>query len=250
MNDRQRYAVGIAAAVLIHLFAAVMLGLFGVKYMEVPFRGEVLQVSIDTGGNRGGGGSKGKKAPAVKSSEAEINDIAEPVEMPSEEINEKAAEEKPEPQDRADKKETADTAGMSASDAAAGNEGMNTQGDGSCSTGGTGDGSGTGTGEGDGNGSGPGAGVPITPPTVINKVLPVYPPSAKMKETTDITYVTILVNASGTVDSAYVAQGSGSSVLDAAAIDAAYQWTFSPALDKYGVPVPCRITFPVEFRLN
>ena len=34
MNDRQRYAVGIAAAVLIHLFAAVMLGLFGVKYME------------------------------------------------------------------------------------------------------------------------------------------------------------------------------------------------------------------------
>ena len=67
MNDRQRYAVGIAAAVLIHLFAAVMLGLFGVKYMEVPFRGEVLQVSIDTGGNRGGGGGKGKKAPAVKS---------------------------------------------------------------------------------------------------------------------------------------------------------------------------------------
>ena len=46
MNDRQRYAVGIAAAVLIHLFAAVMLGLFGVKYMEVPFRGEVLQVSV------------------------------------------------------------------------------------------------------------------------------------------------------------------------------------------------------------
>lgn len=241
MNDRQRYAVGIAAAVLIHLFAAVMLGLFGVKYMEVPFRGEVLQVSLDAGGgNRGGGGSKGRKAPAAKSSEAKINDAAEPVEMPDEEINEKAAEEKPEPQDRADKKETADTAGMSASDAAAGNEGMNTQGDGS----------GTGTGEGDGNGSGPGAGVPITPPTVINKVLPVYPPSAKMKETTGITYVTILVNASGTVDSAYVAQGSGSSVLDAAAIDAAYQWTFSPALDKYGVPVPCRITFPVEFRLN
>ena len=229
MNDRQRYTVGIAVAVLVHLFAAVMLGLFGVKYMEVPFRGEVLQVSLDAGGgNRGGGGSKGRKAPAAKSSEAKINDAAEPVEMPDEEINEKAAEEKPEPQDRADKKETADTAGMSASDAAAGNEGMNTH----------------------GNGSGPGAGVPITPPTVINKVLPVYPPSAKMKETTGITYVTILVNASGTVDSAYVAQGSGSSVLDAAAIDAAYQWTFSPALDKYGVPVPCRITFPVEFRLN
>jgi len=258
MNDRQRYAVGIAAAVLIHLFAAVMLGLFGVKYMEVPFRGEVLQVSIDTGGNRGGGGSKGKKAPAVKSSEAKINDIAEPVEMPSEEINEKVPEEKPEVHDRADKKETADTTGTSVSDAAAEDEGTDTQGDGSGSGGetgdgegaGTGDGSGTGTGEGDGNGSGPGAGVPVTPPTVINKVLPVYPPSAKMKETTGITYVTILVNASGTVDSAYVAQGSGSSVLDAAAVDAAYQWTFSPALDKYGVPVPCRITFPVEFRLN
>ena len=74
MNDRQRYAVGIAAAVLIHLFAAVMLGLFGVKYMEVPFRGEVLQVSLDAGGgNRGGGGSKGRKAPAAKSSMMLLN---------------------------------------------------------------------------------------------------------------------------------------------------------------------------------
>ena len=259
MNDWQRYAVGIAAAVLVHLFAAVMLGLFGVKYMEVPFRGEVLQVSLDAGGgNRGGGGSKGRKAPAAKSSEAKINDAAEPVEMPSEEINEKAAEEKPEPQDRADKKKTEDTTNTSVSDTAAEDEGTDTQGDGSGSGGGTGDGegagtgdgSGTGTGEGGGNGSGPGAGVPITPPTVISKVLPVYPPTARVKETTGVTYVTVLVNTSGTVDSAYVTQGSGSSVLDAAAVDAAYQWTFSPALDKYGVPVPCRITFPVEFRLN
>ena len=259
MNDRQRYTVGIAVAVLVHLFAAVMLGLFGVKYMEVPFRGEVLQVSLDAGGgNRGGGGSKGRKAPAAKSSEAKINDAAEPVEMPSEEINEKAAEEKPEPQDRADKKKTEDTTNTSVSDTAAEDEGTDTQGDGSGSGGGTGDGegagtgdgSGTGTGEGGGNGSGPGAGVPITPPTVISKVLPVYPPTARVKETTGVTYVTVLVNTSGTVDSAYVTQGSGSSVLDAAAVDAAYQWTFSPALDKYGVPVPCRITFPVEFRLN
>lgn len=259
MNDWQRYAVGIAAAVLVHLFAAVMLGLFGVKYMEVPLHGEILQVSLDAGGgNRGGGGSKGRKAPAAKSSEAKINDAAEPVEMPDEEINEKAAEEKPEPQDRADKKKTEDTTNTSVSDTAAEDEGTDTQGDGSGSGGGTGDGegagtgdgSGTGTGEGDGNGSGPGAGVPITPPTVISKVLPVYPPTARVKETTGVTYVTVLVNTSGTVDSAYVTQGSGSSVLDAAAVDAAYQWTFSPALDKYGVPVPCRITFPVEFRLN
>ena len=103
MNDRQRYAVGIAAAVLVHLFAAVMLGLFGVKYMEVPLRGEILQVSLDAGGgNRGGGGSKGRKAPAAKSSEAKINDAAEPEEMPDDEINEYAAEERPEPQDMAD----------------------------------------------------------------------------------------------------------------------------------------------------
>ena len=259
MNDRQRYAVGIAAAVLIHLFAAVMLGLFGVKYMEVPFRGEVLQVSLDAGGgNRGGGGSKGRKAPAAKSSEAKSMMLLNLWKCLMKKLMKRQRKKSRSRRTGTDKKETADTAGMSASDAAAGNEGMNTQGDGSGSGGetgdgdgtGTGDGSGTGTGEGDGNGSGPGAGVPITPPTVINKVLPVYPPSAKMKETTGITYVTILVNASGTVDSAYVAQGSGSSVLDAAAIDAAYQWTFSPALDKYGVPVPCRITFPVEFRLN
>lgn len=151
-----------------------------------------------------------------------------------------------------------DTSGASVSDTVAGDDGRDTQGDGSGSGGeagegdgsGTGDGSGSGTGDGDGNGSGPGAGVPITPPTVISKVLPVYPPTARMKEMTGITYVRIRVNVSGTVDSAYMEQGSGSSVLDAAAIDAVYQWTFSPALDKYGVPVPCEITFPVEFRLN
>ena len=259
MNDRQRYAVGIAAAVLVHLFAAVMLGLFGVKYMEVPLHGEILQVSLDAGGgNRGGGGSKGRKAPAAKSSEAKINDAAEPVEMPDEEINEKVAEEKPEPQDRADKKKTEDTTNTSVSDTAAEDEGTDTQGDGSGSGGGTGDGegagtgdgSGTGTGEGGGSGSGPGAGVPITPPTVISKVLPVYPPTARVKETTGVTYVTVLVNTSGTVDSAYVTQGSGSSVLDAAAVDAAYQWTFSPALDKYGMPAPCQITFSLAFELH
>lgn len=259
MNDWQRYAVGIAAAVLVHLFAAVMLGLFGVKYMEVPLHGEILQVSLDAGGgNRGGGGSKGRKAPAAKSSEAKINDAAEPVEMPDEEINEKVAEEKPEPQDRADKKKTEDTTNTSVSDTAAEDEGTDTQGDGSGSGGGTGDGegagtgdgSGTGTDEGGGNGSGPGAGVPITPPTVISKVLPVYPPTARVKETTGVTYVTVLVNTSGTVDSAYVTQGSGSSVLDAAAVDAAYQWTFSPALDKYGMPAPCQITFSLAFELH
>ena len=259
MNDWQRYAVGIAAAVLVHLFAAVMLGLFGVKYMEVPLHGEILQVSLDAGGgNRGGGGSKGRKEPTAKSSEAKINDAAEPVEMPDEEINEKVAEEKPEPQDRADKKKTEDTTNTSVSDTAAEDEGTDTQGDGSGSGGGTGDGegagtgdgSGTGTGEGGGNGSGPGAGVPITPPTVISKVLPVYPPTARVKETTGVTYVTVLVNTSGTVDSAYVTQGSGSSVLDAAAVDAAYQWTFSPALDKYGMPAPCQITFSLAFELH
>lgn len=261
MSDRQRYTVGIAAAVLVHLFAAVMLGLFGVRYLKISSHGEVLQVSIDAGGgNRGGGGGKKEsgKAPSVKLSEAKIDDIAEPVEKPSEEINEKIPEKKPEPQDRADKKETEDTTNMSVSDTAAEDEGTDTQGDGGGSGGGagngegagTGDGSGTDTGEGDGNGSGPGAGVPITPPTVISKVLPIYPPTARVKETTGVTYVTVLVNTSGTVDSAYVTQGSGSSVLDAAAVDAAYQWIFSPALDKYGMPAPCQITFSLAFELH
>lgn len=263
MNDRQRYTVGIAAAVLVHLFAAVMLGLFSVRYLKVPSHGEVLQVSIDAGsGNRGGGGGKkeGGKVPAAKLSEAKIDDIAESVsvETPDEGMNEKVPEERTEPPEKRDKKEAVDTSGASVSDTVAGDDGRDTQGDGSGSGGeagegdgsGTGDGSDSGTGDGDGNGSGPGAGVPITPPTVISKVLPVYPPTARMKEMTGITYVRIRVNVSGTVDSAYMEQGSGSSVLDAAAIDAVYQWTFSPALDKYGVPVPCEITFPVEFRLN
>lgn len=105
MNDRQRYTVGIAAAVLVHLFAAVMLGLFGVRYLKVPSHGEVLQVSIDAGsGNRGGGGGKkeGGKVPAAKLSEAKIDDIAESVsvETPDEGMNEKVPEERTEPPER------------------------------------------------------------------------------------------------------------------------------------------------------
>ena len=62
--------------------------------------------------------------------------------------------------------------------------------------------------------------------------------------------MTVYVNASGTVDSVSIAQSSGDRDLDNSAVEAAYQWTFTPALDKYGVPSACEITFPVEFTLN
>ena len=62
--------------------------------------------------------------------------------------------------------------------------------------------------------------------------------------------MTVYVNASGTVDSVSIAQSAGNGELDHAAVESVYQWIFTPALDKYGVPSACEITFPVEFRLN
>ena len=55
---------------------------------------------------------------------------------------------------------------------------------------------------------------------------------------------------SGNVVGASVAQSSGNGALDSAAVAAAYQWHFSPALDRYGQPSPCHITIPFTFSLH
>ena len=90
----------------------------------------------------------------------------------------------------------------------------------------------------------------MTAPTVISSVKPSYPPSARNAEVEGVTYVSFSVDASGNVVGASVAQSSGNGALDSAAVAAAYQWHFSPALDRYGQPSPCHITIPFTFSLH
>ncbi|MFR6110584.1 MAG: hypothetical protein ACLUIQ_03580 [Dialister invisus] len=136
MNDRQRYAVGIAAAVLIHLFAAVMLGLFGVKYMEVPFRGEVLQVSLDAGGgNRGGEAAKGERRRRRNHLKQKSMMLLNLWKCLMKKLMKRQRKKSRSRRTGRIRRNSGHGRWLSASDAAAGNEGMNTQGDGSGSGG-------------------------------------------------------------------------------------------------------------------
>lgn len=92
-------------------------------------------------------------------------------------------------------------------------------------------------------GASPAAGV--TPPSVIHHVDPIYPPSAlKERKHADV-ILTVTVDADGHVSQVAVSQ-SGGDDLDEAAIVAARQWTFVPAI-RDGKPVASRIKMPFHF---
>jgi|GEM_PF-214698 len=93
-------------------------------------------------------------------------------------------------------------------------------------------------------------GVPVTPPNLLSAPEPAYPESLQAKNIEGTVNVGMTVNASGGVDSAYVAGSSGYPAMDAAAVNVAYRWRFSPARDNSGAPCACTVTLPVSFTLN
>ena len=233
MSDRKRYMAGIVTTLIFHMVIFLVLGFLGGRYVKIVPGSEILQVTLNAGGGKAGSVSpvnKKKQEKTVTKTE-NIYENIEKKDLTEDEINRN--------DDWENEAEETD-------DSAAGNE------TGRSGTGNNGNDEGESNGDGsaEGDGIGEGGGVPVTPPKVVYKVRPIYPPSAKRDEITGVTYVTVYVNASGTVDSVSIAQSSGDRDLDNSAVEAAYQWTFTPALDKYGVPSACEITFPVEFTLN
>lgn len=105
-------------------------------------------------------------------------------------------------------------------------------------------------GSGSGAGQGSGSGVPVTPPYLVSSTDPRYPPAARNREIEGTVYVKMLVSSGGSVENAFVARSSGNEALDGAAVEAVYNWSFSPAKDTYGSPVRCYITMPVNFVLH
>lgn len=256
---RNRLEKAISCAVIFHLLAAAAVGLIGWESMK-KLPPEVIEITLDAGGGGGGGGggngaANKESAPKPKILQS-MDDIVEKVENTlqetKEEKQETIKEETPaeaKQEESTENTSSSESTGSSPSDSSGSGTGSG-GGDGSGE--GTGTGSGTGSGEGSGSGSGPGegAGVPVTAPTVISSVKPSYPPSARNAEVEGVTYVSFSVDASGNVVGASVAQSSGNGALDSAAVAAAYQWHFSPALDRYGQPSPCHITIPFTFSLH
>ena len=84
-----------------------------------------------------------------------------------------------------------------------------------------------------------------TPPVVKTHVDPVYPPAALAQRTHGDVMLALTIDADGHVSKVVVLE-SGGTLIDEAAVIAARQWTFVPAM-RGNVPVASRIRVPFHF---
>lgn len=95
----------------------------------------------------------------------------------------------------------------------------------------------------------PPAFVPVEkPPAVVHRVDPVYPEIPRRAGIEGTVYVNMWVTKEGRVKQAVVVRSS-SPMLDEAALAAARQWVFTPAVMNNG-PVAVWVTVPFRFRLH
>ena len=227
MNDeKRRLSRGFAVAVGVHLVAAVIVGVLGLRFVTRP--PQILEVTLE-----GGGG-----APQEQVEEVEDNSIVRSID----DIIDKRL--KPETKKVVLKKQQKATNPNPNAAPVPGNS--DSAGNGT----GEGSGEGTGSGHGGGDGVGDGRGVPVTPPRVASAVQPRYPSSARSRGIEGVTGVKMLVGADGRVQEAFVVRSSGNADLDQAALDAVYKWRFTPAKDKFGLKAPCYVTQGIRFDLR
>ena len=230
-EEKRRLSTGFAVAVGVHLVAAVIVGVLGLRFVTRP--PQILEVTL-----AGGGGG----APQEQVEEVEDNSIVRSID----DIIDKKL--KPETKKVVLKKQQKATNPNSNASVAPSNS--SSSGDGTGEGSGEGTGSGSGSGSGTGDGVGDGRGVPVTPPRVASAVQPRYPSSARSRGIEGVTGVKMLVGADGRVQEAFVVRSSGNGDLDQAALDAVYKWRFTPAKDKFGMKAPCYVTQGIRFDLR
>lgn len=231
-DEQKRFGKGFAVALAVHLVLAAGLGIFGYRFVHTP--PEILEVSLEGGG----GGAEAQEEEIEQEEQQE-----EPIIQSLEDIIDQKL--KPKPQKKVVRKKATAAPGPKAP---AGNPAGSGTGTGTGT--GTGSGSGSGSGNGSGNGSGEGRGVPVKPPRLLREVAPVYPASARNSGATGVVTVRILVGADGSVEDVTVVGSSGNGAMDNSVVTAVNKWRFSPAKDKYGQNVRCRVTRAVSFNLR
>lgn len=251
MTDRgRRFGKGIAIALAVHIIAAALLGILGYRFTQRP--PQILEVTL---GGGGGGGGKGSAAAEKGTAETAAATVQQQKQQSAPVRTDDIVDRKQKPQTQQQEQPRQPQSSSTSSEAAQSNvksgETSGTGTGGGEGTGaGTGQGSGEGSGSGTGSGSGSGSGVPVTPPYLVSSTDPRYPPAARNREIEGTVYVKMLVSSGGSVENAFVARSSGNEALDGAAVEAVYNWNFSPAKDTYGSPVRCYITMPVNFVLH
>lgn len=241
----------------LHLVVFVLVSLTGLFVMVSPEKDNPIDVMLynaDAGGHQGGGAAAAGEAvaSAAASSAPEIV-ISDQVALP--EITEDFTK-TPELQEKFKKEHHAPQVAPQvtglvgqgvASGAGKGESGTgNGTGDGLGTGSGTGQGSGEGTGSGNGSGSEPGL-RPAIPPQRIYAPEPEYPSSLRRKNVSGSVAVRITVNTAGTVSAAELLESSGHKAMDQAAMEAAWQYQYTPAYNEYGEAVSFTKRIRVEF---
>ena len=221
-DEQKRYGTALGTAVAVHVLFALVIGIFGYRFVSRP--PQILEVALVGGG---GGAPEQVEEQQDNSILRSIDDI----------IDKRL---KPETKKVVTKKTVPSTKPQP------GHGNNQTSGP----SNGSGTGSGTGSGSGDGAGAGEGRGVPVTPPRVVSAMQPKYPSSARSAGIEGVVGVKMLVNASGKVTEAIVVRSSGNAALDEAAVAAVYKWRFTPAKDKFGQKAPCYVTQGIRFDLK
>lgn len=86
-------------------------------------------------------------------------------------------------------------------------------------------------------------------PKILFQVPPTYPPSAEIRHIEGSVVMRILVDQRGQVERVTVIRSKPPGVFDAAAIQAAYQWRFKPAIFQ-GRPTRVWVRKPLSFKLE
>ena len=89
----------------------------------------------------------------------------------------------------------------------------------------------------------------LTDPRALNKIVPVYPRSARRRGREGVVMLEIAVSELGTVDEVVIIEGSGYKDLDSAAISAVRTARFEPATED-GNQVSGRLRWTFEFKLR
>jgi TonB family protein len=87
-------------------------------------------------------------------------------------------------------------------------------------------------------------------PELLRAVRPVYPAICISAGFEGRVYLNLLLDLDGRIKLAEVAKSSGNQALDEAALDAARQFLFSPALSPEGKPVRVWVAYPITFSLS
>jgi len=87
-----------------------------------------------------------------------------------------------------------------------------------------------------------------TAPRAIRRVEPDYPAAARSRDEEGMVVVNVNIDERGRILRAWVAAKHASETLVSAALDAAYQFQFTPGKQR-GVPVKCTVAIPFKFHL-